>query len=295
MKKKTIVLDGRGYRVSIHQKLESSPEVPRLLIPAFLPNAIASDILRVCIRSIQQHTDMPVEIWVVDNFSPAGESVWLAEEKGINVIFNHSAPIPPDQRRWWHAFRAPLDKLPLWGSYSNAIGLELARAVIPSSTKWLVTLHMDTMPVASHWLSFLMSKCNQQTRAAGVRMDRGRTAEGVLHVLGYLVDYQLFQTLGMDFYPQLPQFDVGDLVTVKLREAGYSVFACDNSLWQPDKLATLPADSPFLDLHADRAFDDQNRVIFTHLGRGVRKSDTGYQAGMTSEGWVSFARQYVLD
>ena len=90
-----------------------------------------------------------------------------------------------------------------------------------------MTLHMDTMPCRTGWLSFLQSELGDGIGAAGVRMDRARTPEGVLHVLGCLVDFQLFRRLKLDFLPQLPQYDVGDRVTRALREAGYGVFVSD--------------------------------------------------------------------
>ena len=42
--------------------------------------------------------------------------------------------------------------------------------------------------------------------------------------LGYMVDFQLFKELGLNLFPNLPQQDVGDNVTLKLREVGMVYF-----------------------------------------------------------------------
>ena len=120
-------------------------------------------------------------------------------------------------------------------------------------------------------------------------MDNTRTRDGVLHVLGYMVDFQVFRKLELNFFPNLPDYDVGDEVTVKLREAGYDVFACRNSLWNPDLVSLIPDSSVLRHLNVDRSFDDDDDVIFLHLGRGVRRSSGNHTRGVTIEGWLSAA------
>jgi len=156
-------------------------------------------------------------------------------------------------------------------------------------------LHMDTMPCHVGWLSFLQSTLGSSVRAAGVRMDRFRVSEGVLHVLGYLVDFQLLRHLHLDFLPHLPGYDVGDRVTVALREAGYDVFACRNTHKDPELVDRISASSPLRNLHVDRSFDDDGNVIFLHLGRGVHKaSGTTYTGKTTPEEWIRFADRHLL-
>jgi len=127
-------------------------------------------------------------------------------------------------------------------------------------------------------------------------MDRTRTPDGVLHVLGYLVDFQVFRRLSIDFLPDLPALDVGDKVTVKLREAGFEVFACRNTVWEPDLVDKIPRSSPLRNLHVDRAFDDSGNVIFLHLGRGLRRSTGEYRKGITATEWIRVLRDtFPLD
>jgi len=126
-------------------------------------------------------------------------------------------------------------------------------------------------------------------------MDKVRTLEDVLHVLGYLVDFKLFTQFNLDFLPRLPQYDVGDRVTTALRDAGYAVFACPNTLWEPELVEMIPSSSsPLRHLHVDHSFDDDGNVIFLHLGRGIRKSSGDHCTGTMPEEWIRFVEEHLL-
>lgn len=288
--KQRITIDGHKYRVTVDQKLQMPIDAPRLVIVSYMPTFQAREILRVALQAIQHCTPEPHEIWVVDNNSPLENRQWLKEYPNINVVFNHTEPIPPGERSWLSPKKNQIER----GSYANAIALELGARLIPPQSRYFMALHMDTMPCRKGWLSFLLSKLEDGVAAAGVRMDRARTAEGVLHVLGYIVNFQLFCQLHLDFFPQLPQYDVGDKVTVNLRKAGYGIFACANTLWQPEMTEKIPEGSPLRTFHVDRSFNDDGEIIFLHLGRGVRKSSSDVVKGVTAEEWISFADEYIL-
>jgi hypothetical protein len=174
------------------------------------------------------------------------------------------------------------------------VGLELAVRLIDPGTHYLMSMHMDAMPCHVGWLSFLKSKLCNGVGAAGVRMDKTRTAEGVLHVLGYMVDFRLFRELKLDFFPELPDLDVGDKVTIRLRQAGYEVFVCPNTVWEAQLAEAIPLSSPLRDLHVDRSFDDDGNLIFLHLGRGVRKSAGEHKRGPSPADWIRIAREHLL-
>ena len=289
----SVRVDGRQYSLQMLRKKAQPAEVPRLVVVAYQPNIAACDIVRVCVQAIQRYTPVPHELWVIDNCSPKENVAWLIEQPDINVALNRTWPLPPEGRTILGRWRSRKG-LNTWGSYGNAVGLELAVRLIHPETRYLMTLHMDTMPCHIDWLPFLQSKLSDRIRAAGVRMDRARTPEGVLHVLGYLVDYQTFRHLGLDFWPQMPQFDVGDRVTVALRDNGFDVYACRNTLWEPELAERISPDSPFRSFQVDRSFDDEANVIFLHLGRGVTKSIGLPRRGETPEKWIQFAETHLL-
>lgn len=276
-------IDGHKYEVWVKDWLPSPPEVPRLVVVSYLPDPRTIELLRVCLRSIKKSTASPYELWVVDNNSPAENVEWLLNEGGVRLAFSRTSPAIAN------------------GSYANAVALEIGAALIDPASRYLVTLHQDTAIVEPTWLSYLLSKLDDTTRAAGVRLDTTRVPEGILHVLGYAIDFQLFRELCLDFFPDLPAYDVGDRAIVGLRRAGYGIFATPNTLWSPELVEQLPPESPFHELAVDRSFDDQGRVIFLHLGRGVVKTsgmrDAPHSGTEISDAscvsWMRFAHEHL--
>ncbi len=288
-----IPIDDRNYMVEVDRRIVLPTEAPRIIVVSHQPNRTAMDLLRVCIEAVQYFTPEPHELWVVDNNSPRERVDWLTKWPDINLVQNRTEPLPPQARSVGSKDVAPTSQQ-TWGSYANAVGLELAVSLIDPETRYLMSMHMDALPCRVGWLSFLKSKLCNGVGAAGVRMDKTRTAEGVLHVLGYMVDFGLFRELKLDFFPQLPDLDVGDRVTIRLRQAGYGVFVCPNTVWAAQLAEAIPLSSPLRDLHVDRSFDDDSNLIFLHLGRGVRKSAGEHKRGPTPADWIRIAREHLM-
>jgi hypothetical protein len=287
-----IPVDGRSYRVEVHKKLSLPPDAPRLAVVSRQEYPTATELVQVCLDAIKYFTPEPHEVWVVDNNSPTENLDWLRNRPGVNLALNRTEPVPREERGL--TSESDLSDQLQRDSYANALALELVVRLIAPETKYFMSLHMDTMPCRCGWLQFLLSKMSNRIRASGVRLDKTRTPEGVLHVLGMLVDFQVFKKLGLDYLPELPKFDVGDRVTVDLRKAGYGVLACANTLWQPELVSRIPEDSPLRDLNVDRSFDDQANIIFLHLGRGVRKSLGIHRSGTLGQEWVRIGRQELM-
>lgn len=282
-----IRIDGRKLRVSVQQKIRQPVDAPRLVIVGFQPNETAREILRLCIDSLRRFTPEPHELWVVDNYSPPQLAEWLADEPELNVIFNHTEPTPKQK-----LFGPKMPKTQE-ASYANGVALELAARVFDPNTRYLMTLHMDTMACRSGWLSYLRDKFNEEVRAVGVRMDTTRVR--CLHILGMMFDFTLFQPLKLTFKHNLPEYDVGDGLSLALEKAGYRLWACRNTHSDPALSDALPDDSPYRDFGVDRALNDQHEVIFMHLGRGVSKSRGRQLKGKVSpEEWLRFGREVVL-
>jgi hypothetical protein len=288
-----LLIDGWTYRMEVTRKVSFDADAPRLAVVSRQQNGMGMDLVRTCIRAVQHFTPEPHELWVIDNNSPRENLNWLMEWPDVNIVLNRTEPFPQVAREATDAEPHPDNQL-TWDSYANAIGLEIAVRLIDPKSSYLMSLHMDTMPCTEGWLSYLQSKIKRNVRASGVRMDKTRTPEGVLHVLGYMVDFQLFKNLGLDYFPDLPRFDVGDRVTVRLREAGYDVFACPNTLWEPELAEKIPQGSPLREFGVDRSLDDDEKVIFMHLGRGVRKSIGVHTRGTMIEEWVRLANRHLL-
>jgi len=281
-----IEIDGIRWPVRILRRLRRPPEAPRLVVVSYMPNDTAERICRACVAGIQRFTRSDYELWVVDNRSPAVHRRWLAERPDINVVLNERSPMQSGWRGWLRGTsRRRGANSP--GSYANGIALELAARIVEPDVRCMGTLHMDTFPCRKGWLQHLVSKLDQNVRVAGVRRD---TARGeVIHCLGMVFDFALFGTLGMTFMPNQPAHDVGDLITHALTAAGYGTYACRNTHSDASVVEAIPADDPFCDVPVDRALDDEGRVIFLHLGRGVVKSEDPdrYARKFSAEDWLA--------
>jgi hypothetical protein len=283
-----VLIDGRVYNITVIRKTCADLSAPRLVIPAYQPNSKAKEILRVCIEGIQRYTDKGTyELWVVDNNSPRNNAEWLVDQPGINLVLSRTKPVPRERR----GLRTPLSFLisqEAWGSYANAVGLELGRSAIDPDSRYLMTLHMDTTPFHTNWLEYLKSQIHGKTVAAGVCLEKNRTPEGVLHILGAMIDFQRLKEERLDFMPHLPNYDVGDEITVGFRRAGYDVFACRNTYENPEYSENIPPYFLARSLNVMRVFDDEWNVIFMHLARGLPKASDRYPGRTTSvDDWIN--------
>ena len=295
---KELIIDHRTYKVEIYPCTSKPLDAPRLAIVSYQPNDQAKELLRVCIDAIQKTTSNPYELWIIDNNSPLDNCRWLLEIKDVNVVFNRTDPMLSRVQGLIKYITTKFNfkyKHPVEASYANAIALELALQLIHPDTKYFMALHMDTMPCHTNWLIFLQSKIDQGYAGAGARIDKTRTPEGVLHVLGLMVNFPLFTSLNLNFLPSLPEFDTGDRVTVAFRNSGYKIYACRNTLWEPDLIKCIPLLSPMRKFQVDRAFDDKGNVIFLHLGRGIRKSSGKHIEGITTKEWIEFANNHIIN
>lgn len=255
----------------------------------YLTSKWAFRVTQVAVQSIQMFTNQPHEIWLIDNGSRKSLLNKLQKIPGINLIINNTDPV--------HILKnspKAISQLEI-GSMANGVGLELVTRIIHPESPYLFVMHNDILAVQDGWLKYLLSKLTNKTRGAAVVSDPSRVR--AMHVSGLLIDFQLYRQLGMTFWPNLPEYDVGDDISLKLRENNYDYFVCKNTFLNPDLEAQIPPDIPLLNLYSDRAFDDQGHVIFMHMGRGTQKSAGLYnKPGKTyPKEWVRLAMNYLKD
>jgi hypothetical protein len=281
----------RDYKVEVLNAVKKPSDAPRLVIIGYQPNEQTQNLLRMCIDSFRAFTPEPHELWVVDNASPPGMADWLREESGINVIINHTRPRPVCNI--WERLTGSWKSDPYLGSYSNAVGLQLAAEIISPETRYIATFHQDTAVCHPGWLTYMLSLFHEGVGGVGFRLDTSRVR--TLHILGALFDFQLIQKLNLSFLHNMPHYDVGDGISVGLEKAGYRLRATQNTHATPELIESIPQTSPFHNLPVDRAFDNKGNLLFMHLGRGVVKSE-----GKTPEGkcspreWVHYLRANLL-
>ena len=276
--KREISIDGYTYEIYLKEKTAASKNFPRLVIVSYQPNKDASELLRLCIKSIQKFTDTGYELWIVDNNSPEENIKWLDSVKDINIVYVRTDPGEDN------------------GSYANAIALEIAAKLINPESKYFLSLHEDTVVCRYGWLKYLLSKFDDKTKAVGFRLTKARVPEGVLHICGYIIDFQFFIKQGLDFLPQLPYLDTGDKAICEIRKSGFKIFCTPNTFDDKDLVGSIPETLAVQGLNATRSFNDKNEIVYMHLGRGVSKAKKiyGNQEKCSFEEWSEYIRSRLF-
>ncbi|MBE3141516.1 MAG: glycosyltransferase [Thermoplasmata archaeon] len=284
-----VSIDGRTFKIDILRRSQIGADAVSIVLPCHNGRALTE----VSIGCIRKFTTAPYELWVVDNASTDDTIAYLLDQPDVNLILNHTAPWQP--RRFWQS-RIPWWQQPSGGSYANAIALELATRFV--KTRYMFVMHNDALPCKSGWLNYLLSKMTDRVRGVGVRQDKIRVQ--AMHQSGFLFDFSLYEPLGMNFLPSLPSppgHDVGDLVTVKLRQGGYEVFICRNTFNSPELANQLVLPEWLARLHCDKAFGDEDDVFYLHLGRGtLQTAGPGNVVRQTTvEQWLKAICSYLLN
>ena len=281
-----IEIAGHTYDVEVFRRREAG----RGAVTIVQPSHNALELTRLAIESIRRWTTTPYELWIVDNFSEPPVRDWLLAQPDLNLIFNHT-PVGGWTWRRWRGVPLPYPplsdgwtRIPGGGSFCNGLALELAAQF--AETRWMFVMHNDVL-VRPGWLEYLGTKLTGRVRGVAVSSDPSRVQ--AMHQSGFLFDFTLFAPLRMSFLPNLPAYDAGDRVTIRLREAGYEYVVCHNTFNEPDTVAWIH-DETLRRLYCDRAFNDAREVIYLHLGRGTPKTTGTYQmAGKTSaETWIRY-------
>lgn len=277
----------RPYDVEIVERSRAPhPDSVAIVIPCH----DGFELTGTCLEAIGRFTDVPHEVWVVDNASSAATVERLRAETTANLILNRTAP--------WRRSGLVARFLPWYrqtggGSIANGVALELAAGVV--TTRWMFVMHNDALPCKRGWLRHLLSRLDDRTRGVGVRQDAIRVK--AMHQSGFLFDFTLFRPLGMSFLPGLPAYDVGDLVSVRLRDAGYGVAICENAHNNPELRRRLPDDHWLRPVHCDIAFDSEGDPFYLHLGRGtLRSSKPGFDHArdLSLGEWLTLVRSNLL-
>jgi hypothetical protein len=126
------------WEVEVLRRCIEPPSAPRLIAVCYNQTGVGVEITRAMIESIYRYTPAPHELWIVDNASPPEYSDWLRSVEDVNVVFNHTPPVPSSQVGW--RVRLGLQRLQPGaqmnhGSYANGIGLELGAWAIDPNTE----------------------------------------------------------------------------------------------------------------------------------------------------------------
>jgi hypothetical protein len=295
-------IDRLTYILEVYKRRDHCSEAIPVLVPTYMPNPLAAQLTSACLASLKKYADPPIEIWLIDNGSPAISTREFINDDAINVVLNKTEPVAP-------RFRGVSEKLKHWLkrgirgqalqsqdiSYANAIGLELGIRMIPEDSDFVVTLHSDTLVLDPNWLSYLLSKFSEKVRISAFRQDPGRVRAA--HIGGMVLDFQLYRSLGANFFHNMrqerhsdrPEYDVGDFLSIAFQAAGFDFFIARNTFNSPDLNISEPDRTILEELPCDICINDDNRAFFAHLGRGSTKSFGIYSKGLGPKEWIEIA------
>ena len=280
-------INGATYDVEV---IDRSTAQDADTVAIVMPCHEAFELTRTSLEAIRRFTDIPYEVWIVDNASSRATVDRLRAETDANLLLNRTAPW---KRGGLLARFTPWYRRPGGGSIANGTALELAATVV--KRRWMWVMHNDALPCKRGWLSFFLSKLSDRVRGAGAHHDPIRVH--AMHQSGFLFDFSLFRSLNMNFLPHIPEYDAGDLVTIRLREAGYDVFIAENSTNRPELRRRLAEDHWLKHIPGDIAFDDAGEIVYVHVGRGTlrySRPQSRQARQLSLDGWVGLVRTNVL-
>lgn len=175
----------------------------------------------------------------------------------------------------------------LRGSVANANGLELG--LKPVSDEWVFLAHCDVCVSNSLFFEELFKKANEQYEVIGTEFDPAVHRISALHISGIFLKTSIAKTI--NYYPRILKngrhMDVGDEITLRCREDGIKHFCFKNTFNYPEEIEKI--DRKF-HIQVDRCINENNEVVFMHLGRGIPKTEGTYnKPGKTGlEKWTKF-------
>jgi len=242
---------------------------------------LSPEMTKNAIQSFRKHSSVPIEIYLVDNFSPEDVVDELKKIEDINLILNRGE------------FKSILNGYP--DSVLNGVGVDIASRFV--NTKYMFVCHNDVLAYSDGWLSYLISKMSDTVKGAAFLRDNTRI--NAMHVSGYMIDMEVYTSENRNWYPSFDKdrnmiWDVGDHCTQFLRDGGYEMFICPNTHNDPDLLEKI--EDKLIDRHeifADKAISDNGDILYLHLGRGITKFAGMYnKPGRTGyHKWIEFGNE----
>ena len=269
---------GIDYNFQKRQGKVKSSASTKIIIVSHMFNKQSTEITKLAVDSIKKFTKEDYKILISDNNSPEENFQWVVDDKEISYIRNLDAKNYKE----------------LNDSFLNALGIEAGLRNVKQDATNIVLMHSDVVVAHKNWLPFIKNKINDQVKGVGLLIDNTRI--NAMHISGTIFSYDIYSKYKADVRPNLPYIDVGDDITQKIRDNNFKYEFCRNSHNDEEVIDCISPDSIFKNMHCDRTIDDENNVIFAHLGRGRAKSDQTYSKAnrTTADQWISKIKEFLI-
>lgn len=272
-----------------------------LIVATYQPNEKASKLLRVCIDSFLKINRNNLSLWVVDVGSPSHKNLVRPDDYSeVNFILSDHIP------RSWSGipFRKKiiskllLKKKPRNGSFANGWTLNLAHKIfqeINYNPEYLMTLQSDIIFTKKTIIEELLAMFDKETAAVGVReqLNYGKKVK-ILHSLGCLWKYKVLKSIGCDFMPNMPEWDVGEKLISKAFKFGYKTKSLECTFSNTDAFKKINDEEVRNLENIDRCLNENGEILFMHLGRGITNTKKGFsRKGLTIERWEEICNRLI--
>ena len=109
-------------------------------------------------------------------------------------------------------------------------------------------------------------------------------------------NYKAFLKLNLSFLPDLPTFDVSEKAIYTAKKNNYKIVALKNSFNDRSVLDVI--EKKYNDIiGVDISINDNNEVMFLHLGRGILKSVNKYRLKenfVSIKKWLDWNEKYNI-
>ena len=182
---------------------------------------------------------------------------------------------------------------PIKEKNSEANGIGVARGLDEIEDDFVFVAHCDTCVTSEKFFFEMLKKRNEGFKLIGTVLDPGRI--NAVHISGLYVDLNLLKTTDiMPVYESGKQImDVGDTLTLRCIEENIPYFCFRNTFNDPDLSNVI--DEKFKYFHVDRCLDQNDNIIFMHLGRGIPKTQNTYSKAnrVYLPEWYSFCNDLI--
>jgi hypothetical protein len=237
-------------------------------LDTIIPSFHSPDLTACCIRSIERYKPASWQIRhiVVEN---SGDTSYRARIESLGNVL-------------W--VQHPTDKTE---ASANAEGIKIGSVFVRAP--WVLILHCDTFVTSEKFFAAIEQKINDGYRLIGTQRYPNPSAENCYHCSGIVADAEI--ACCADYSKK--RIDACEDLTFYCRERNIKRNCFRNTFNMPELVNTIP--DKWRGLHVDRCVDDDNNVIFLHLGRGIPKTRHTYNKPnrVYLKEWLSFCRGYA--
>jgi len=233
--------------------------------------------------------DVTYKIYLVDNFSrqdTVDKLIDFSRNENVNLILNRKSD---------GTVVSMLNGTN--GSYLNGLGIQTGVNEIDSNFAFIC--HNDVLAYSDGWLDHLFSKLGDDVKGASFSQDTIRIR--AMHMSGYLLDWNYYRSSDDVFW--FPKWDNGNMLwdaadhpTKHIREDNKKYHVCHNTFNEKHLLENLRDEMiDKYNIHADKSLDDNGKIMYLHLGRGLLKSENRYnKPGRTyHREWIEFCKDVL--